>query len=749
MRHYVIKPTAALFPLLLMVATGSAAMSLGSQRGAAIIGKPLDIHVQAALETQDGVAELCVGAEVFFGDNKIDGSRVRVTTQPAGINSREVIINVRTSLLIDEPVVSFNLRAGCKQKIERRYVLLADLTTNAVAQQVAPFNSPPTIRPAPDKTPRGAAESGRLGSQPDATGVASATAGPLPPSLSSGTKVAKPPIKGGDSARMKRDKSLSASVDTSPVVTKPRLKLEPMDLNPATDPGLKLSTELLSAPTTDIGQRALAAALWRALTAQPDDMVRSGEKLLALEASVAALQLDSQKSNLAISRLTADVGDARSERYLNGLVYGLAALLLGALATVAILWRTHVRHFDEEQSPLPWWKRAKPNENRWTHSLEGTDSTAAETLATLISGSGAGSESLATSKVNVGTDSSIDPSNFGVFRRPGHPAKNSVLPLTGKDRSEFAMSMTHMSRAVKAEELLDVQQQADFFVSLGQHEQAIEVLQDHIGANSRTSALIYLDLFNLYHLLHREEDYESLRRSFSQLFNAKMPEFALYSDVSPGLEAYPAALSRIVTLWISVKVLDVIEESIFRKGDGQKESFDLGAYRELLLLYAIAKDILNQDDGDSRSQPKVRNSESTSFRLSGGDNTGKFGATSIQPLSATAADFSSDAADRESVPVLPRPSSRLGLDVDLSELFDELPAKTTGRNKQRPAESKSATSVDIDIDIDIDATPALLDVDSRQDNLVNGKVSNYANLIDFDPLDSSIGKTDRVGKTKF
>ena len=56
-------------------------------------------------------------------------------------------------------------------------------------------------------------------------------------------------------------------------------------------------------------------------------------------------------------------------------------------------------------------------------------------------------------------------------------------------------------------------------------------------------------------------------------------------------------MARIVALWPSHKVLEVIEESIFRKpGSVEGEAFDLDAYRELLLLYAIAKEVVEPDD---------------------------------------------------------------------------------------------------------------------------------------------------------
>ncbi len=147
-----------------------------------------------------------------------------------------------------------------------------------------------------------------------------------------------------------------------------------------------------------------------------------------------------------------------------------------------------------------------------------------------------------------------------------------------------------------------MQQQADFFVSLGQHDQAITVLRSYIGQAgggtdaADTSPLAYLDLFRLYHLLNRRHDYQLLRDDFSQAFHVSVPEFDDYRHQSLGLQAYPETLSRIVVAWPRPAVLPLIEGLIFKRPDGSTEAFDLEACRDLLLLYAVAKERL-ADEG--------------------------------------------------------------------------------------------------------------------------------------------------------
>ena len=235
----------------------------------------------------------------------------------------------------------------------------------------------------------------------------------------------------------------------------------------------------------------------------------------------------------------------------------------------------------------------------------------------------------------------------------------------------------HPNRAVKTEELFDVQQQADFFVSIDQHEQAIELLRSHIAENSETSALVYLDLFNLYHQLNRPEEYDALRVSFNHRFNTQIPTFKLYTDKNLGLEAYQHALSRIEALWPSPKVLEVIEESLFRKPDTKAEAFNLEAYRELLMLYAMAKDIISQE---STVQVPMKTFDLLNgLAESGHSQPLTFLSTAIQPLSARA-ELNHQVDDGlNTVPLMPsvtpHVSVRLGLDIDLDKL-NSLPSST-------------------------------------------------------------------------
>ena len=113
-------------------------------------------------------------------------------------------------------------------------------------------------------------------------------------------------------------------------------------------------------------------------------------------------------------------------------------------------------------------------------------------------------------------------------------------------------------------------------------------------------------------------------------------------------------------------MLDLIEQSIFRDAsDDEVEVFDLEAYRELLLLHAMAKDLIKRDGSQAAG-----NSE--------------FHHTAVQPLKAAGRLLdgspiaerggSHDGRERNTQPmgldIMSPASSRLGLDVNLDDLSE-------------------------------------------------------------------------------
>ena len=680
------------------------AMSLGQQGGVVLIGRPLDIAVQAVLDPQEDPVRLCLQADISYADNKIDSARIRATSQKKSQATNEAVIYIRTDVVVNEPIVTVNLRVGCLQKIERRYVVLTDLVSDTISQPGGtPFS--PAVNSAPKFLP---AQSLFNSPATVLTGI-----------------VKKSPKSGADTFGKR-------IVTPTNERRNSRLKLETVNSTIELIPRLKLSAELLGAPSLIPEERKAAAALWRALASPPETITRDIEKLQALELSVRDLQSQTQKSQKTIDELNGRIKKVSSERYLNIVVYSLSALLLFAFAALAYFWYRRSAGQNKDSGNTPWWHKNESFEKGWANKSIGSSNSSPDSELDVRK------KNL---KKNKKTPSPALDLDLNLNFRDSQVVKGQRLAVVDsvdsslfesrRERPDFAVSMTnHPVRAVKAEDLFDVQQQADFFVSLGQHEQAIEVLRSHIGENTQTSALVYLDLFSLYYQLKRQTDYEALREDFNQRFNGKIPAFDLYNDSGPGLESYQVALSHIQELWPSRKVLDLIEESIFRKPDvNNTEAFDLEAYRELLLLYAVAKEIITHDVSENKEMLKfdLPTSESVNMTPKSSKLTEKF----IRPLPVLPKGQIKH--DSPSSKLLPPNSSSLGLDLDLSQFGNDdeiakspLTAVSQSENKfsdRFPFNSSDAFKI-------------------SQDSGVNAASSTQPsqsdNLIDMDPFDHSI-----------
>jgi hypothetical protein len=169
--------------------------------------------------------------------------------------------------------------------------------------------------------------------------------------------------------------------------------------------------------------------------------------------------------------------------------------------------------------------------------------------------------------------------------------------------------MSSTLRAIDADEVFDIRQQAEFFLSLGQYDRAVQVLENRIEEHGESSPFVYLDLLKIFHTLGRKAEFQKFRQDFKLLFKCNVSEFSRFADEGKSIEAYPAALHRVTELWPSPAVQEFIEDCIFRNvGDEQSAGFDLAAFSELLFLHAVAKRLVGESTGteDSRYAVLIR-----------------------------------------------------------------------------------------------------------------------------------------------
>jgi pilus assembly protein FimV len=181
---------------------------------------------------------------------------------------------------------------------------------------------------------------------------------------------------------------------------------------------------------------------------------------------------------------------------------------------------------------------------------------------------------------------------------PARPvaAAKPAAPAPGPSSAFADSMMAEPPRDVSIEELIDLEQQADFFVVLGQDDAAIDLLMGHIRSSGGTSPLPYLKLMEIYRRLGDHEAYERTRARFNHRFNAYAPDWDADLQHGRTLDQYPDVIARLVHSWKSpLDAMAELEALMFRRDEG--EVFDLPAYREVLFLYSMARDLLDHQGG--------------------------------------------------------------------------------------------------------------------------------------------------------
>ena len=178
---------AAIFCCMLLGGVAPAlALTLGSLQGPVWIGRSMDVALALYAEAGEDMAALCLEADVFYADTRQDPRGVSLSFK-AGLPGQPAMLRIASAALVDEPMVTLHVRAGCVHKTSRRYVLLADPPLDLPAPAPAPpLAASPPAPPAPPAASARASEP----SPPAAPAIAAPTI--AAPALAAPVKVAEP-----------------------------------------------------------------------------------------------------------------------------------------------------------------------------------------------------------------------------------------------------------------------------------------------------------------------------------------------------------------------------------------------------------------------------------------------------------------------------------------------------------------------------------------------------------------------------
>lgn len=582
-------------------ATASMGLTLGRARGAVLLGQPLNLTVAVQAETDESAGELCFDADVFYGDNRQEASRILVVPvrQPGGAPTG---VRVTVSAPVDEPVVTVYLRSACGPKTSRKYVLLSDLASD-LAPALSSEMPVRAARPQPQLSP------------PQLLTAAPTGSGSSPIAVTQPTQVGQ---SGSDTPRGSNSKKRVAPATAPKPATsvvlkqgsaKPRLKLSMLDLVDIKDPTLKLSETLLSSPSEDPHTREAASALWRSLNTSTQDLLKQDAQQKALANDLNSLRDLSARNQKDLSVLSERLQQSEAQRYANPLVYALGGFLLIALMALAALL---LKLRGGNRNDTPWWRsEMQPTAGDSAYAQSAIHDTAVPTTTAVHADDH--STAIASGKPSPGTGVGADFSNSGLDidlgleapvvvnlagQSPGAVQRPEAVLVNSGTRTSSAVPSLHRDlshslhaslHAINTQEMLDVRQQADFFMTLGQHEEAIGLLEGSIRENEASNPLVYLDLLKVLHTLSRKPAFDHYRAEFNSIFTGRVPAYAAFGQTGSSLDAYPQICDEIAALWNTDSAVEFLEQCMVRRPEDAADLyFDLEAFRDLLLLHAMA-----------------------------------------------------------------------------------------------------------------------------------------------------------------
>lgn len=554
----------------------SAALTVGRVRGVAWIGQPLSLSIPVQLDSAATDTNLCAEADVYYADALKDPSRIRVQQTP-GEQANTHIVQIDSAVTIDEPMVTVYLRVGCGQKVSRRYVMLADYPSlpastdanaavldavatstavdSAAALQASPLDAaaPPPVADAAAK-PSEAAKATGAKQQPERKVARSASALPQ-------KTLAQPKPATKAPSALAKPNAAPAPTPTTP--QRARLKLDPLE---------NLSERIKTLETTT--------------TAIPlEDMVRDAQRIQQLQGDVKKLLDQAAKNEATLTQMRERLEKAEAERASSTLVYALAALVLACLAAIAVLWNRGSSTSDKRAS---WASSQNDDDDDIAPPVRATNAPTTNVAATKAVPVAAATPPRQESALEMDMlEMEVDDDAYKAL------ANTTEAPSTLPTQSDSA-PMPMLDAAVSVYDFnsnsqFDLRQQAEYFDSLGKTDEAIEMLEKRIRANSKDCPLIYLELLRIANARNLKTDFRQFRDECMQAFNVAVPEFALFRSEGRALDAYPDLLAHIEKLWNNPKALEVLESCIVRDPwEKNAKPFDLAAFKELVMLHGLA-----------------------------------------------------------------------------------------------------------------------------------------------------------------
>ena len=349
---------------------------------------------------------------------------------------------------------------------------------------------------------------------------------------------------------------------------------------------------IASAPTAaDVA--ASAAAIVAAAASAVSDAERTSEsqrqQIAELQRQLVQSKLDTEVSNAAAAKLQARLQAAEASRYslpwLVALTLAVAVLLFGIgvlLDRRRLARRPRQPAWSTERAqtrPAPSTREPVPSTTmgsaRATAQL--VDDDPREPLAstgplpfTRTAPSPAASRASAPLLSSVAESPFVETSVVSGTRTRAEPVR-SALPVT-------------------ADALIDLEQQAEFFVALGQEDTAVDLLDGFSRGAGGACPMPYLMLLAIHRRRGDRDAHSAVRERYEKRFSRSSPAWGDQPVAATSIADHADEMRRIESVWGDPPAAMRLVESLLVHGGTPAEAFDLHCLGELQFLYLLARE---------------------------------------------------------------------------------------------------------------------------------------------------------------
>lgn len=565
------------------MAGAALAATLEEVPGRAWIGQPLDFPLRLQLQPGEALEPECLRVDVVVGERNPLPAQVRHEALAPG----QYLLRVQSRAPVTEPLLAVQLQAGCSWRVTRRFVVLADLQPPELQFSPPGAGSGTSAASAPARPAPGPRSSLRMDAVDARTGAAAAGAaatGRMAPAAAAGLSPEEVALV---------EQALAAVVEAGAVVRSAQAAASAAQSRAL---GLERTVQQLRAEAQAHAQAESALRQRLQQSESRSDWIwplALGGLGLAALAAWLAWQLAALRKTQASAQPAGSPGQAQAAALqAAALAAGQASRPAGADAEPGQTAQERTEAAERTTTaPSPFSVSVRPGEQGTGSSLFGNSpGMGPDTEPALLSPSPQQGSTLERAReFAASAPSGLD--SLGAMRTRPLSAAPSLGQL-------LASAPGAPARDLSIEELIDLEQQAEFFIVLGQEEAAVDLLVENIRSSGGASPLPYLKLLEIYRRRGDREAYERTRTRFNQRFNAYAAEWSEDPLQGLGLEDYPDVLPALVAAWPRpLDAMAALEVLLFRRAQG--ELFALPAYRELLFLYALARDLLDREAAGS------------------------------------------------------------------------------------------------------------------------------------------------------